>query len=71
MDWVYKHAASDKAGSYYKQQEFEEGQDLEDAAIEGFLKPYEAFTKDCQGSDVEIEVWEFQEINGEQVRDES
>lgn len=37
----------------------------------GFLKPYEAFTKDCQGSDDEIEVWEFEEINGEQVRDES
>ena len=31
-DWAYKHAASDK-GSYYKQNEFGEGQDLEEAAI--------------------------------------
>ena len=30
----------------YKQPEFEEGQDLEEAAIDGFLKPYEAFIKD-------------------------
>ena len=30
----------------YKQHEFEEGQDLEEAAIDGFLKPYEAFIKD-------------------------
>ena len=37
-DWVDKHAASNK-GSYGKQHEFEEGQDLEEAAIDGFLKP--------------------------------
>ena len=43
-DWADKHAASDK-GSCYKQHEFKEGQDLE-AAIDGFLKPYEAFIKD-------------------------
>ena len=30
----------------YKQHEFEEGQDFEEAAIDGFLKPFEAFIKD-------------------------
>ena len=44
-DWADKHAASDK-GSYDKQHEFEEGQDFEEAAIDGFLKPYKAFIKD-------------------------
>ena len=38
-DWADKHAASDK-GSYGKQHKFEEGQDFEEAAIDGFLKPY-------------------------------
>ena len=37
-DWVDKHAASNK-GSYGKQHKFKEGQDLEEAAIDGFLKP--------------------------------
>ena len=37
-DWADKHAASDKVSSN-KQYEFEEGQDLEEAAIEGFLRP--------------------------------
>ena len=31
----------------YKQHEFEEGYDLKEAAIDGFLKAYEAFIKDC------------------------
>ena len=44
-DWADKHAASDK-GSYDKQHEFEEGQDFEEAAIDGFLKPYKAFITD-------------------------
>ena len=44
-DWADKHAASDK-GSYDKQHEFEEGRDFEEAAIDGFLKPYKAFIKD-------------------------
>ena len=44
-DWADKHASSDK-GSYVKQHEFEEGQDFEEAAIDGFLKPYKAFIKD-------------------------
>ena len=44
-DWTDKHAAGDK-GSYDKQHEFEEGQDFEEAAIDGFLKPYKAFIKD-------------------------
>ena len=44
-DWADKHAASDK-GSYDKQHEFEEGQDFEAAAIDGFFKPYKAFIKD-------------------------
>ena len=44
-DWADKHAASDKE-SYDKQHEFEEGQDFEEAAIDGFLKPYKAFIKD-------------------------
>ena len=44
-DWTDKHAASDK-GSYDKQHEFEEGQDFEEAAIDGFFKPYKAFIKD-------------------------
>ena len=38
-DWADKHAANNK-GSYGKQHEFEEGQDFEEAAIDGFLKPY-------------------------------
>ena len=37
-DSADKHAASDKVSSN-KQHEFEEGQDLEEAAIEGFLRP--------------------------------
>ena len=44
-DWAAKHATSDK-GSYYKQQKFEEGRDLEEAGIDGFFKPNEAFIKD-------------------------
>ena len=32
---------------YYKQHGFEEGQDLEEAAIDGFLK---AFSKDCKAA---------------------
>ena len=32
--------------NYFKQHEFEEGQNLEEAAIDGFLKPYVAFIKD-------------------------
>ena len=44
-DWAAKHAASNK-GSYYKQHKFKEGQDLEEAVIDGFLKPYEAFITD-------------------------
>ena len=32
--------------SFDKQHEFEEGQDFEEAAIDGFLKPYKAFIKD-------------------------
>ena len=44
-DWADKHAASDK-GSYDKQHQFKEGQDFEEAAIDGFPKPYKAFIKD-------------------------
>ena len=44
-DWTDKHATSDK-GSYDKQHAFEEGLVFEEAAIDGFLKPYKAFIKD-------------------------
>ena len=44
-DWADKHAASDK-GSHDKQHEFEEGQDFEEAPIDGFHKPYKAFIQD-------------------------
>ena len=32
--------------SFDTQHEFEEGQDFEEAAIDGFLKPYKVFIKD-------------------------
>ena len=39
-------ALATKGLIHYKQHDFEEGQDLEEAAIAGFLKTYEAFIKD-------------------------
>ena len=43
-DWADKHATRHQ-GSQYEQQEFKEGQDLEEVVIDGFLKPYEGFIK--------------------------
>ena len=59
-DWADKHAASDK-GSYYKQHEFEEGQDFEEAAINGFSNNMKLLSK---GSDDDNEVNKFQEFDG-------
>ena len=59
--WADKHATSEK-GYYDKQHEFEEGQDFEEAAIDGFLKPYKAFIKDQTA-------WQWWRQRGNQVRE--
>jgi len=53
-DWADKLAASDK-GSYYKQHEFEEGQDVEEAAMVSSSHK-KLLSKTKQGSDVNDEV---------------
>ena len=57
-DWADKNAASDK-GSYYKQHE--EGQDFEEAAINGFSNNMKLLSK---GSDDDNEVNKSQEFDG-------
>ena len=63
-DWADKHAADDR-GSYYKQHECEEGQDLVETAIDGFLKQYQAFIKKTmEGSDDDNKVNKSEEFEG-------
>ena len=61
-DWADKHAASDK-GSYDKQHEFEDGQDFEEAAIDGFLHRKLLSKIRLHGSGDDNEVNKFEEFD--------
>ena len=67
-DWAEKLAASDK-GSYYKQHEFDEAQDLEEAAMVS-SSHMKLLPNTMLGSDDEDEVNAFKEFDGERRGDE-
>ena len=69
QDWAGKLAASDK-GSYYKQHEFEEGQDLEEATMVS-SSHMKLLSKTMVGSDEEDEVNESEEFDRERRGDEN
>ena len=62
-EWAEKLAASDK-GSYYKQHEFEEGQDLETAAMVS-SSHIKLLSMTIQGSDDDHEVNETEKLDGD------